>query len=76
MNIEPRVPPGEEAFRPFGAEKFLADKIGQDFSGEEIRQSRVVDPGDLVEDPGLIHSALGHQEMEVGIAPAQCFLCL
>jgi hypothetical protein len=29
-----------------------------------------------VEDPGLIHSALGHQEMEVGIAPAQCFLCL
>jgi len=39
MNIEPRVPPGEEAFRPFGAEKFLADKIGQDFSGEEIRKN-------------------------------------
>jgi hypothetical protein len=35
MNIEPGAPPGEKALRPFGAEKLLADKIGQDLSGKE-----------------------------------------
>ena len=65
MDIEPRVPPGENPFRPFRAQKLLADKIGQDLAGEELGQPRVVDPGDLMEDARLVHSALGHQEMEV-----------
>jgi len=67
VNIEPRMPPGEEAVRPFGAQQLLAHKIGQDLPAEELGQSRVVYPGDLVKDPGLIHSTLGHQETEVGV---------
>ena len=67
MDIETRVPPGEKAVRPFGAEELPADKISENLSAEELGQSRVVNPGDLMEDPGLIHSALGHQEMEMGV---------
>jgi len=67
VDIEPRVAPGEEAVRPFGAEKLLTDNIGQDLAGKELCQPRVVDPGDLAEDAGLIHSALGHQEMQVRV---------
>jgi len=33
--LETRRPSGEKAFRPFGAEEFLTDKIGQDLAGEE-----------------------------------------
>ena len=32
---EAHMPTGEKAFRPFGAEEFLTDKIGQDLAGEE-----------------------------------------
>jgi hypothetical protein len=53
--------------RPFRTQEFLADKVGQDLAGEELGQPRVIDPGDLMEDPGLVHSALGHQEMERGV---------
>jgi len=67
MNIEPRVPPGEKAVRPFGAQQLLVDKRGQDLVGEELSQPRVVDPSDLVEGTRLIRSALRHQEMEVRV---------
>jgi hypothetical protein len=67
VNIEPRVPPGEKAFRPFGAEEFPADKKRQDLAGKELSQPGVVDPGDLMEEAGLVHSTLGHQEMEMGV---------
>jgi len=36
MDIEARVCPGEKAFRPFGPQKLLADKVGQDLAGEEL----------------------------------------
>jgi hypothetical protein len=39
----------------------------KNLAAEELRQARVVDPGDLMEDTYLVHSALGHQEMEVGV---------
>jgi hypothetical protein len=29
VDIEPRVPPGEKAFRPLGAEEFPPDKISE-----------------------------------------------
>jgi hypothetical protein len=67
MHGESRVAPGENARGPFGAQKLPADKRGEDLPGEELSQSRVVDPWDLVEDARLVHSALGHQEMEVGV---------
>ena len=65
--IEPRVPPGEKAFRPFGAQQLLVDKRGQDLVGEELSQPRVVDLSDLVEGTRLIHSALRHQEMQMRV---------
>jgi hypothetical protein len=43
------------------------DEKPKNLAGEELRQPGVVDPGDLVEDAGLVHSALSHQEMEVGM---------
>jgi hypothetical protein len=42
VDIEPRVSPGEKAFRPFGAEELLEDKIDQDLAGEEPGQPRDV----------------------------------
>jgi len=67
VDIEPRVAPGEKAFRPFRAQKLLTDKIGENLAAEKLSQPRVIDLGDLMEDAGLIHSALGHQEMEVRV---------
>jgi len=61
----PFVALGERAFCPLGAEELLMDQEIKNLAGKEIRQSRVIDPGDLVEDPGLVHPALGHQEMEM-----------
>jgi hypothetical protein len=43
------------------------DQKVKNLPGKKLSQSGVVDPGDLVEYPGLIHPALGHQEMEVGV---------
>jgi hypothetical protein len=42
VDIELRVSPGEKAFRPFGAEELLEDKIDQDLAGEEPGQPRDV----------------------------------
>jgi len=42
-------------------------KKRQDRSAEQLGQSRVVQTGDLMEDAAVIHSALGHQEMEVRV---------
>ena len=67
--------PGENPLRPFRAQKLPADKISEDLSSKDLRQPGFVDPRDLMERPGLVHSALGHQEMEVraGIDPvAKC----
>jgi hypothetical protein len=50
MNIEPRVPPGNDPFHPLRAQKLLADKIGQDLPAEDLSQPRVVDPRYLMED--------------------------
>jgi hypothetical protein len=51
VDIEPRVPPGEKPVRPFGAEKLLADKRGQNLPAEKLRQPRVVDPRVLWKTP-------------------------
>jgi len=67
VDIEPRVPPGEKAFRPFGTQQLLVDQKPKNLPSEELSQPRVVDPGELMEEAGLVHSALGHQEMEVGV---------
>jgi hypothetical protein len=39
VGIETRVPPGEEAFGPFRAEELPADKISEDLSSKDFRQS-------------------------------------
>jgi len=61
LNIEAGVPPGEKALRPFLADELPAQTKRQDLPGEEFGQAR-----DLKEDTRLVHSALGHQEVEVG----------
>jgi hypothetical protein len=73
VDIETRVPPGEKAYRPFGTQKLLADQKRKNPSSEEFSQSRVVDPRDFMEETRLVHPALGHQEMEMGVKihPAQ-----
>ncbi len=55
------MPPGEEALRSLRAEKFLADKERQHLSGEDLLESRVVDPGDLMEDAPTVRAALGYK---------------
>jgi hypothetical protein len=40
---------------------------GRRKSGEDLRQQRIVNPEDLMEEPGLTHSPFGDQEMEVGV---------
>ena len=67
VDVEAGVRPGEEALGPLRAQQLLADKIGQDLAGKDLSQPRVVDPGDLTEEAGLVHSALSHQEMEAGV---------
>ena len=54
VNIEPRVPPGQKAVRPIGAQQLLVDQKPKNLPGEEFCQARVVYPGDLLEDPGLV----------------------
>jgi hypothetical protein len=61
------VPPGEKAVRPFGTQKLLVDQKPKNLPSEDLSQPRVVDPGDLMEEAGLVHSTLGHQEMEMGV---------
>ena len=67
VDIESGVSPGEKAVRPFGAEELPGDGGSQDLAGEEFRQPGVVVPGDFVEEARLIHSTLGHQELEVRV---------
>jgi len=67
VNIEPRVPPGENALRPFRAQELLVDQKPKNLPSEELSQSRVLQTRDSVEDPGSIHPALAYQEMEVGV---------
>ncbi len=50
VNIEPRVPPGEEAFCPFGAEELLVDEKAKNLSGKKLSQPRVVNVGDFMEE--------------------------
>lgn len=58
VGVESGVPKGVDPLRPFGAQKILEDKIGQDLAGEELGEPRVVEPWDLMEDARLVHSAL------------------
>jgi len=67
VDVETGVTSGEEAVRPFGTQKLLVDQKPKNLSSEDLSQPRVVDPGDLMEEACLIHSTLGHQEMDVGV---------
>jgi hypothetical protein len=67
VDIETRVSPGEKAVRPFGTQKLLVDQKPKNLASEEFGQSRVIDPGDLMEEACLVHSTLDHQEMEMGV---------
>jgi len=67
VDIEAGVWPGENALGPFRAQQLLADKHRQDLPGEDLGETQVVDPRDLMEDPRLVNAALGRQEMEVHV---------
>jgi hypothetical protein len=47
VDVEAGVRPGENALGPFRAEKLPADEEGQDLTGEDLGQPRIVDPRDL-----------------------------
>ena len=61
------MPPGEKALRRFLAEEFPANKHRQYPAGEVLGQPQVVDPGELMEEARHVHSALGHQEMQMRV---------
>jgi hypothetical protein len=65
MDRESRMPPGEQSLRPLRAEEFLADEKSQDLVGEKSGKTAVIERSNLIEDARLIHSALGHQEVQV-----------
>ncbi len=67
VNIETRVAPGENPLGPFRDQELLADQASKNLPAEEFSQPGVVDPADLVEDAGLVHPALGDQEMKVRV---------
>jgi hypothetical protein len=67
VDKESRVPPGENPIRPLRAEKLPADKEGQAFAVEDFGEPRVVEPRDPMEDACLIRSALGHEQMQMGM---------
>jgi len=67
MDVEPRMPPGEKAFCPFRTQEFHVNKKPKNLPSEELHQARIINPGDFVEDTGLVHSSLGHQEMDVRV---------
>ena len=57
MDVEAGVRPGENALGPFRAEKLPADEEGQDLTGKDLSEPRVVDPRDLMEDARLVHDS-------------------
>jgi len=67
VDVEAGVRPRENALGPLRAQQLLADKHRQNLAGEDLGEPRVVDPRDLMEDARLVHSALGHQVMEMGV---------
>jgi hypothetical protein len=44
-----------------------ADEKRQDLAGEDVGQPRVVNPRDLMENSRLVHPALRHQKMQMGM---------
>lgn len=52
------------------------DKIVKDLAGEKLRQPRIIDAGDLMEEAVCAHPALGHEEMEVGVEVDPVAKCL
>jgi hypothetical protein len=67
VDVEAGVTPGKDPLRPMPAEKPPADEKRQDLAGEDLRQPRVVDPRELMEDARLIRSSLGGQTMPMGM---------
>ena len=51
----------------FSAPIDTADKKRQHLPGEDLRQPRVVQARDLMEDARCVHAALGRQEMDMGM---------
>ena len=67
VDVEAGVRPRKQPLRPIRAEKLPADEKARRLTGEDLGEPRVVDPRDLLEDARLVHSALGHQKMEVHV---------
>jgi len=65
VDMEAGVPPGENALGSLRAQRLLADKHRQHLAGEDLGQPRVIGPRNLMEDARCVHSALGHEIMEI-----------
>jgi len=65
VHVEAGVAPGEKAFCPFRAQQLLVDQKRKNLPSEELSQSGIVNTGDLMELPSLIHSSLGHQVVQL-----------
>ena len=65
VDVEAGVRPRKQPLCPIRAEKLPADEKVQHLAGEDLGETRVVDPRDLMEDARLVQAALGHQKMEV-----------
>jgi hypothetical protein len=67
VDIETRVPPGEEPFGSFRAQQLLDNQKPKNLPDENLSQPGVIDPRDFVESARPVHTALSHQEMKVGV---------
>jgi hypothetical protein len=67
VDIEAGVPPGKDSRRPLRAKELLSDKKSHDLVSEDLGQPRVVEGAEAMEDTRLVHSALGHQNLEVRV---------
>jgi len=69
VDVEAGVRPRKQPLCPIRAEKLPADEKGRRLEGEDLGQTRVVDPRNLMEDARRVHSAFSHQKMEVHVDP-------
>ena len=67
VDVKACVAPGEKPLRPCRAEEFPANKKRQHLAAEDLGQARIIKGADFMESAGLVHPALGHQVMQMGM---------
>jgi hypothetical protein len=67
MDIESRVAPGEDLLRLLRMDEFFSDKKREELSVKELADQAIIESLDLMKDNSLIRTALGDEQMEMGV---------